>query len=192
MAHQPPCTKVDTETIAFPWSDHDALKIRLSPPLKSTSANLWMMNSKSLTKETLEGVQEVWEFRKSLEQRKEDPKGWWDDTKLYIRAVLKSASVLDQGVKKARQDYLIDGIQEMWTEARKTGSLSATAAAGKLCILHKKDEPDLLKNYRPLTLMNCDYKIVAKALADRLKMVVKEVVGKEQTGFIAGRTSKPT
>jgi hypothetical protein len=63
----------------------------------------------------------------------------------------------------------------MWKEARKTGSrLSMTAAAGKLCILHKKEEPELLKNYRLLTLMNCDYKIVAKALAERLKMVVKE------------------
>ena len=52
----------------------------------------------------------------------------------------------------------------------------------------KKDaEPFLIKNWRPITLLNCDYKIAAKALANRLKKVLPKLVNSDQTGFMKGR-----
>ena len=55
-------------------------------------------------------------------------------------------------------------------------------------LIPKKDaEPDLIKNWRPITLLNCDYKIAAKAIANRLKKVVPKLVNSDQTGFIKGR-----
>jgi len=44
-----------------------------------------------------------------------------------------------------------------------------------------------LANYRPITLLNLDYKLIAKVYAERLKKVIATVVGKNQRGFIPGR-----
>jgi hypothetical protein len=85
---------------------------------------------------------------------------------------------------------MLDGVISMWNEALKEGALSESAKNGKLVIIHKKDDKENLKNYRPLTLMNSDYKIIAKALATRLASVISEVVGTHQSGFIKGRNIK--
>ena len=42
-------------------------------------------------------------------------------------------------------------------------------------------------NWRPITLLNSDYKIYAKIIANRPKMVLDDIVHPDQTGFIAGR-----
>ena len=42
-------------------------------------------------------------------------------------------------------------------------------------------------NYRPITLLNTDYRLLAKILADRLKAVQGQVIGQEQTAFLKGR-----
>ena len=49
------------------------------------------------------------------------------------------------------------------------GQLSVTQRRGIIKPKPQKDaEPELIKNWRPLTLLNCDYKIAAKAIANRL------------------------
>jgi len=49
------------------------------------------------------------------------------------------------------------------------GQLSVTQRRGIIQPKPQKDaEPELIKNWRPLTLLNCDYKIAAKAIANRL------------------------
>jgi len=44
-----------------------------------------------------------------------------------------------------------------------------------------------LKNWRPLSLLNTDYKILAKTLATRLQKVIGKLVKLDQTGCISGR-----
>ncbi|GJS54318.1 reverse transcriptase domain, reverse transcriptase zinc-binding domain protein [Tanacetum coccineum] len=44
-----------------------------------------------------------------------------------------------------------------------------------------------LGDYRPISLIGCYYKIIAKMLAERVKRVVGDVVDKEQNAFIKGR-----
>ena len=48
-------------------------------------------------------------------------------------------------------------------------------------------EPYFIKNWRPLTLLNCDYKLAAKAIANRLKVFLPNLINNDQTGFIKGR-----
>ena len=40
---------------------------------------------------------------------------------------------------------------------------------GVITLLHKQGERNEIKNYRPIALFNNDYKIIAKALAEKLK-----------------------
>ena len=44
-----------------------------------------------------------------------------------------------------------------------------------------------LKNWRPIALLNTDYKIGAKCIASRLKAVLNNIISPEQSGFLKGR-----
>ena len=60
---------------------------------------------------------------------------------------------------------------------------------GIITLLPTKDKKNLLrfKNWRPISLLNTDYKILAKVLAFRLKKVLPSVIHEDQSGLISGR-----
>ena len=70
----------------------------------------------------------------------------------------------------------------------KNGKLSIDQRRGILSIIPKKDK-DLryLKNWRPLSLLNTDYKILTKLLANRMQKVLDEIISHDQSGYIKGR-----
>ena len=69
-----------------------------------------------------------------------------------------------------------------------SGCLSITQRRGIIKLIPKKDaEPFYIKNWRPITLLNTDYKIAAKAIANRFKTVLPKLINNDQTGFMKGR-----
>ena len=44
-----------------------------------------------------------------------------------------------------------------------------------------------LENWRPISLLNVDYKIATKVIANRVKSVISTIIHNSQTGFIKGR-----
>jgi Reverse transcriptase (RNA-dependent DNA polymerase) len=65
--------------------------------------------------------------------------------------------------------------------------LSRLMKMGKMVLFHKKRDKKDLANYRPITMLNSDYKIVAKVLANRLQKVIGNLIDESQTGFVRGR-----
>ena len=61
------------------------------------------------------------------------------------------------------------------------GELSDSQKQGIIRLLYKKDDPLLLKNGRPISLLNMDYKICTKVLANRLKKVLSVILSEDQT-----------
>ena len=59
---------------------------------------------------------------------------------------------------------------------------------GWMCLLYKKKDRTLIENYRPITLLNSDYKLLTKALTLQLIEDIKKVIHKDQAGFIPGRS----
>ena len=59
--------------------------------------------------------------------------------------------------------------------------------SGTIVVLYKKGDPREIRNYRPITLLNVDYKIYAKLLVERMKFALEYVVSPEQLGFVPGR-----
>ena len=66
------------------------------------------------------------------------------------------------------------------------GSWSATT----LTLLPKPDrDHSTLRNWRPITLSNCDAKIFSKILANRLAKVLPRLLHPDQAGFVRGRSA---
>lgn len=81
-------------------------------------------------------------------------------------------------------------LQAMYSEALSTGSLPTTLRQASITLLAKKDkDPLLCTSYRPISLLNVDFKVLSKVLAKRLESVVPDVVSPDQTGFVLGRHS---
>jgi exonuclease III len=59
---------------------------------------------------------------------------------------------------------------------------------GWMCPIFKKNERSNIANYRPITVLNTDYKIMTKAMTMRLTTVVGDLVNKDQAGFIPQRS----
>ena len=59
---------------------------------------------------------------------------------------------------------------------------------GIITLLQKPNKDPLrIKNYRPISLLNCDYKIYSKVLANRVSQNIKDLINNDQTGFIKDR-----
>lgn len=68
------------------------------------------------------------------------------------------------------------------------GELSISQRQSIIRLIPKKNKNLLyLKNWRPISLLNVDYKIASKALALRLKKVLSAVINNTQTGYVEGR-----
>jgi hypothetical protein len=77
---------------------------------------------------------------------------------------------------------------ESYLYSFRNGKLSIDQRRGILSIIPKKDQDlRLLKNWRPLCLLNTDYKILTKVLVNRLQNVLNDIVHTDQNGFIKGR-----
>ncbi|GKB71667.1 RNA-directed DNA polymerase, eukaryota, reverse transcriptase zinc-binding domain protein [Tanacetum coccineum] len=56
-----------------------------------------------------------------------------------------------------------------------------------ITLLPKVNNPTLIKDFRPISLISLQYKVTAKILANRLASVVHNIVSEEQSAFISGR-----
>ena len=67
-------------------------------------------------------------------------------------------------------------------------NLAITQRRGIISLVQKKDKAlNELKNWRLITLSNCNYKIASQAIASRLKFVLSDLIDHDQTGFQKGR-----
>ncbi len=67
-------------------------------------------------------------------------------------------------------------------------SLTSSMTQGVITLVYKgKGCKALLDSYRPITLLNSDYKLLAKALATRFGPALPHVVDPTHTAFVPGR-----
>ena len=58
--------------------------------------------------------------------------------------------------------------------------LSTSQKQGVLSLLFKKGDPENIENWRPITLLNTDYKIATRILAKRLQKFLPKIIDMDQ------------
>ena len=84
---------------------------------------------------------------------------------------------------------MVAAFNEAFSSPTATPELSEGSRTGLIVLLHKggdkaADDPD---SYRPITLLNCDLKLVAKVMVLRLGGPLDEVIDGTQSAFVPGR-----
>jgi len=75
-------------------------------------------------------------------------------------------------------------LAEVFNEAHANGSFEDGLSTGIISLLYKKKERDDPRNYRPITLLNGDYKILMRILTARMNEAVVQFVSDPQNGFV--------
>ncbi|CAJ2670980.1 unnamed protein product [Trifolium pratense] len=89
-------------------------------------------------------------------------------------------------------------IKDFWTELRgdilrflsefhRNGKLSKGINSTFIALIPKIDSPQRLNDFRPISLVGSLYKILAKVLANRLRLVIGSVISESQSAFVENR-----
>ena len=84
-------------------------------------------------------------------------------------------------------DKLKHFLVEVFNEGHDKKCLSYSQRTSILTLIFKKGDPLSLDNYRPISLLNVDLKILSCVLAQRLKIVLPKIVNEDQTGYVKNR-----
>jgi exonuclease III len=83
---------------------------------------------------------------------------------------------------------LRDNFMKMLADVYINEKLSIDQRRGIISLIPKQDKDlKFLTNWRPISILNTDYKIITKALANRLKPVLPDLISEDQNGFVLGR-----
>lgn len=84
-------------------------------------------------------------------------------------------------------DILGPDLVEVLNASLDLGCLSSSQRVALISLIYKKGDRLLHKNWRPISLLNVDYKLCARALAGRLLKVLQHVIHPDQTCGVRGR-----
>jgi Reverse transcriptase (RNA-dependent DNA polymerase) len=69
----------------------------------------------------------------------------------------------------------------------RAGRLTQSFKLASIRLIPKKGDLSKLKNWRPISLVNCVYKIISRAINNRLQQVAPTILSRAQKGFVKNR-----
>ncbi|GKV12188.1 hypothetical protein SLEP1_g23370 [Rubroshorea leprosula] len=81
-----------------------------------------------------------------------------------------------------KEDF-VSFFKEFHQNGRLVGGLNSSF----LTLIPKKLSPTELKDYRPISLIGCVYKLLAKVISHKLKTVMPKIISDTQSAFLGGR-----
>jgi len=78
-------------------------------------------------------------------------------------------------------------VLEVVLTALNLGTISKSINSTFLALIPKIKDPKKVSDFRPISLCNVVYKLIAKVLVNRLKLILPYVVSDSQSAFLSGR-----
>ncbi len=79
-------------------------------------------------------------------------------------------------------------ILEAWEYSISKGTLPASQKESVICLLEKKGKDKrIINNLRPITLSNCDLKLITKTYTTRINKILNRILLPNQTAYLTGR-----
>ena len=115
-----------------------------------------------------------------------------EEIKNAIKCFQKGKTPGDDGFSVEFYETFIEligsNLLDSYNEAFQENKLSISQRRGIINLVPKGDENlNDLRNWRPITLLNVDYKILARIIAIRMEPFLPKLIHPDQTGFIKGR-----
>ncbi|MES9885145.1 MAG: reverse transcriptase domain-containing protein [Sedimenticola sp.] len=80
-------------------------------------------------------------------------------------------------------------LETMYGHAYSQGKLTLTQRSSYITLICKDEKnAENMKNYRPISLLNTDYKILSKVITNRLSKILPKIISVDQTCSIKGRS----
>ena len=80
-------------------------------------------------------------------------------------------------------NFLID----VYNESYQHGSLPESQRMAVISLIFKGGDEENIENYRPISLTNVDYRILAFTLAQRMQKTIGNMISNDQSAYIKGR-----
>jgi hypothetical protein len=86
-----------------------------------------------------------------------------------------NCDILRHNVVLAVQHFFADGV------------MPEEVKDNAIVLIPKKNDPEEMKDFRPISLCNVIYKVVSKCLVNRLRPFLQDIISHTQSAFILGR-----
>ena len=84
-------------------------------------------------------------------------------------------------------DVVGDSVTNSVLQLLNSGCMPNGLNETSICLIPKVNSPQKISEFRPISLCNVLYKIVAKVLSNRLKLILPEVISESQSAFVPRR-----
>ncbi|GBG74652.1 hypothetical protein CBR_g19060 [Chara braunii] len=89
---------------------------------------------------------------------------------------------------EATWDQIGPILLKLFNNVLEGGRLTEDMCRGTITLIYKKGDKQNVRNWRPISLLNVSYKILAKALSRRLAKILPDLVRADQGAFVKGRS----
>jgi hypothetical protein len=81
------------------------------------------------------------------------------------------------------RDDIVKAVQRFFHDGIMPAEVNDTA----IVLIPKKNDPEELKDFRPISLCNVIFKVISKCLVNRLRPILQDIISPTQSAFIPGR-----
>jgi len=108
-----------------------------------------------------------------------------------VKSFSKNKSPGNDGITAEFYQYFWPEISGLLIDSFNYGydkqEMSTSQRQAIITLIDKGKDRSYIENWRPISLLNVDYKIASKAIANRLHNLIPKLIGLHQTGFVKGR-----